>query len=705
MDIRVPHSWLREIVKITKSPKDIALRVSSSGPSVERVRQEGGDSIYDVEITTNRPDAFSVLGFAREVAVILGISFPEYLNEKRLRTRLAALRMEAQKNTRKTEKGSYSLSIDIQEPSLCPRYCGAILDHVVIRPSPEWLRKRLEACGVRSINNIVDITNYVMLEYGQPMHAFDADKLIAHAKQKTVNLFKKHIVVRRARKGETIKTLDGEVKKLNPSVLVIADDAQAIAISGIKGGEASGIDKTTNTIVLEAASFDSVNIRKSSRFLELRTDASIRFEKGISSEYAPYAIVRAIELLKEHADAVLVTDVCSAYPKKEQSIIIRFSPHLLERTLGIAIDEKEAILILSSLGFCVKKISRQWRVDVPFYRRGDVRTPIDLIEEIARIYGYYRIPHRSISGPIPFVQEEPSLWWEQKTKEFLRNRGITEVITYSFIGGELFYRCNLDISSAVKLRNPLTVDFEYMRTSLIPGLLEILQRNEQKTDALQIFELSKVYLSSRKSELPDEKIQLAGAVTGKQASSEIFFHIKGILETLFHEWFGSSNTVAFRSPERGDPLDGASADIIFEKKHIGTIGLLSDEIRNRFGLQLPVIVFSIDFDAALPFMTAAKTYAPIPKYPAVLRDLAVVIEKKLPFQEIVSAIQKINPLIVRVELFDVFENAKLGIGKRSLAFHVAYMSPERTLRSDEIDKIHSGVVELLKERFNAEIRS
>ncbi len=718
MDLRVPHSWLKEAIKITKTPKEIASRVSLSGPSIDRVRKEGGDTVYEAEITTNRPDAFSILGFAREVAVILGVPFQEHLSEKKKKTAWSALKVEVKRISGKSRgAGSalggkthkpYTLIVDIQDPSLCRRYCGAVLDHVVVRPSPEWMRKRLELCGVRSINNVVDITNYVMLEYGQPMHAFDADKLIAKTKKGQVDLFNKRIHIRRAEKKEIIKTLDGEVKKLDPSILVITDDIQAIAIAGIKGGDASGIDSTTNTIVLESASFNPVNIRTSSRLLDLRTDASARFEKGISPEYVPYAILRAIELLKEYADASIVTDIIDAYPKKEAVPSINFSYHLLERVLGIAIPKKEAVNILVSLGFAIKETPKGLQVDIPFWRRGDVALPIDLVEEISRIYGYFRIPLRSLHGAIPLIKQEASFFWEKQTKQYLRGRGMSEIMSYSFVSEDLLRRCNIDPQYAVKPHNPLTVDFEYMRTSLIPGLLDTLMRNEQKAESFRLFELSKVYYPAKKNELPDQEMRLTGVFAKKGTEDALFFELKGIIEALLHEWFGSSVSSVLWKPviiEKDFWKKGSAAEIALGNIYIGTVGVLRKDITDRFGLGVPVACVDIDFDATVPHMTTVKTYKQLPKYPPVLRDLALVIDKKWTYADIISTIKASDPLITRLELFDVFEHEKLGEANHSLAFHISYMSPYQTLRADEVDNVHRNVIDLIQERFGAQIRS
>lgn len=706
MNLLIPHSWFKDYCKTSLTPEKIAGRVSLSGPSIDRVHIVDGDALYDVEITTNRPDAFSIIGFAREVAAILSLPFTEPLDVARRDKRILALAKKARVAAKKDDRPPYTLSVSIKASNVCNRYIGVVLDHVVIKPSPDWLASRLIACGQRPINNVVDITNYVMLEYGQPMHAFDADKIFTKNEKGEASLFHKEIIVRTARKGEAFTTLDGEKKSLNESMLVIADDQGPLALAGIKGGQRAGIDSQTNTVILEAAHFDAVNVRTTSRKVDIRTDSSSRFEKKLSANLPPFAMLRAIELLEQCAQARVVSPLIDAYPVKEKNTTIRFSPQLIKRILGADIAPVEVKRCLTALGFKTRSSGKQIMTTVPFWRAGDVEKEIDLVEEVARIHGYTSLPIESVRGSVPLASRDPSFSWEKEAKHFLKNAGWTEVMTYSFVSEKLLAMGGVSMGACVRLHNPLSLEFEYLRPTLLPSILGVIADNEQKQDELRVFELANVYHPIKKNKLPDEPLMLVGAVMKKAKEHDLFLEVKGLCEALAHELFGRENRqVSFEKGEAKHGFaQGKTALLKFGSDIIGQCGIPDEGSLSRFGIKTPVALFEFSFSKALPFMSSARQFVPLPKYPSVERDVAVVLDKSHAYDTIASALKSFNGLITGIELFDVFENQKLGIDKQSLAFHILYSAPERTLQAEEVDVIHENLKRLLERDFGAQIR-
>lgn len=701
MNLSVPYSWLSEYLPLPKSPKELASVVSLAGPSIDRVRQENGEWILEAEITTNRPDSFSLFGFAREVAAITNTPFRDMLLDAAVRTRFADIQKKA--------KGAYSLSISNQNSVACPRYCGIIIDHVKVAPSPEWLQKRLTLSGMRPINNIVDITNYVMLEFGQPLHAFDADLLVAKTNKGEIDLLHKKITVRNAGKGESLVTLDGNDKKLTPDMLVIADDEGPLAIAGIKGGMRSGITDATNTIVLESANFEPVGVRTTSRILDLRTDSSARYEKGLSPEYSSRCLLRALELIEKLAGGEVATSVVDAYPKKEKSATIRFNPSDITRIIGIAIPPKDIIHILRSLGFGVKKAKALLLVSPPFWRRHDCTGPHDLVEETARIYGYDKVPLQLLTGEIPPIEEDAILASARNAKHLLQGSGWTEIITYSAVGAALLEKIGVKSSDTVSIHNPLSEEFAYLRTSLLPGLLNAAASNEQKTPELRLFELSKVYHPARrKADLPTERLMLSGILMKKGDPQELFREIKGAVELLCDSWFSqAASDIRFQSLDGEHPFwkkERAARILWKERQEIGYVGFVSDVVRDRFGIKTPCVCFDIGFESVFSHFSKTIAFTPLPKYPRVVRDIAFIVNASISYDEIAKMLSAFDPLVHSVELFDVFESEKLGKGKRSLALHLTYLSQDRTLHAEEVDTIHARLTAFVQEQFGARIR-
>lgn len=686
MDLRVPHSWLLEYCKTNFAPRDIARILSLSGPSIESIEECDGDFVYHAEITTNRPDAFSIYGFARETAALLQVPFRESMTPRRLRAgRAVRLHTRAQKESASIP----CLRVAIRNDRLCRRYCGLLLTGITVRQSPVWMQQRLHMCGLRPINNVVDITNYVMLEYGQPLHAFESAHIIDH-----------EIIVRKAKAGEKFLTLDDEEKTLTPSMLVIADPSGPVALAGIKGGQRAGISETTTSVILESANFDPVSVRRTSRECAIRTDSSLRFEKGLHPALSEYALIRAALLLQRYAGAQPCGDIVDVYPnpEKEKTVALEFAA--VERLLGISISRQESIRILKNLGCIpVQRSARSVVCTVPFWRAGDITSDVDCVEEIARVHGYATFPRVSLSGPIPIGTRDATFAWERKIKTYLKHSGWIESMAYSMVSADLLERAGFHPSDALALYNPLSEEFAYMRPSLLPSLFAVIRENQERRDELRIFEMSSVVQPVLRSDaLPREALSLVCVLTRRGKLEEIFLDMKGHMDGLCAEVFG----VRFKDlswVEREQTLDS-----MLGAHRIGSITVLPDATRQQFDLKQQLVVAEFFLDTLLSFANESVEYASIPKYPAIMRDIAFVVATTVRYADVVAAIRSSSPFITSVQLFDIFHNEKIGIGKQSMALHVTYQSFERTLRAQEVDDAQTELRTLLHEKFQAVVR-
>jgi len=660
------------------------------------------DQIFDAEITTNRPDALGMIGFAREASVITGEKF---LYNKKSRITNQESRIKSGK-LGKDKK----LMVRIEDKKLCPRYLTIVMDSVKVKDSPWWMRKRLMAAGVRSINNIVDITNYVMLEYGQPMHAFDYDKLqfLKHKTQNTKHKFQtKKIIIRHAKNGENIKALDGNSYKLSEKDLVIADAEKLIAVAGVMGGEETAVDENTRTIILESANFDPLSVRKTSRSLNLYSDSSARFEKGLSVELPYPALLRAVELVQDLAGGEIASEIIDQKTKKYQPITVNFNPESAERFLGIKISLSKIKKILTGLGFEIKQVgrSKNLKAIVPYWRDKDIEAEIDLVEEIARIYGYHNLPSKLPAGEIPETKKDWKFHWENEIKNILVGAGMAEVYSYSFISEKLIKDCGLNLNNHLKLLNPLNKDLEYMRCSLISSLLKIAAENQKIKDKFKIFEIANVYFPKRKDKLPDEKLRLTGIFVGNNKEEKMFFEAKGAIELMLKK-VGVAK-LEFKKPSGKVNFwdQNKTAEIIFNGETLGNVGIIEREILSRLKIKKNVAAFDFDFEKLVQYMTDKKVYSPLPKYPAIELDLSVVLDKKITWREIKEAVEKADKkLIKKLELFDVYEGGKLPGGKKSAAFRITCRADERTLKDKEAEKIQEKVIKILEGNFGGKIR-
>ena len=632
------------------------------------------DEIFNMEITSNRPDAMSVIGVAREASAITGDKF---------------LYKEPTPNL-KIHK-NVKLSVSVKEPGHCPRYQAVVMTDVKVDSSPLWVQQRLLSAGLRPINNLVDITNYILLEFGQPMHVFDYEKLQGQ-----------EIIVRQAKKGEKILALDGKTYELNPENLVIADSKNPVAVAGVMGGESSAAHGETKTIVFEAANFDPVSVRKTARVLNLHSDSSNLFEKDLSPEGTYPAILRAIELTMELAGGKLASKIIDVKNYKEKTKEIKLAIENVNKILGIELKKDKVKSILAGLGFKVAENAKTMIVSVPWWRDKDIEGEHDLIEEVARIYGYYKLPANLMAGEIPinYLSSQEFLI-EDKTKDILAGLGFAENYNYSFISERQIENCFLRPDDHIKIANPLSADFEYMRTSLVPGILQAIEENESNFEKIKIFELSGIYIK-KENDLPDEVMNLCLVLAGDNKENT-YFELKGALIGLFKRL--NIADYDFEAVEGGGYWQKNQVlEIKAGGNSVGQIGSINQEVLYLFGLKKFVAAAEIYFAKLRAAIKTSPTYAPLPKFPGLDLDLSMEIDGSVPYADIVSSVKELDPLIKDILFLSQYRGEKVAEGKKAVAIRIIYLDENKTLKLEEAQSIHHRVVEELKKKYNIKVR-
>ncbi len=649
-----------------------------------------GDAVLDVEVTPNRPDCLSILGIAREVAAITRCQIYE--------TEPHYLETDAE-----GEISSF-ISIDIAEPDLCFRYCASLIRGIKVAPSPVWLQQRLLACGMRPINNVVDITNYVMLEYGQPLHAFDYDELKG-----------KQIIVRRALPGETITTLDGVTRVLSPEILVIADAEKAIAVAGIMGGAETEVKDGTSSVLIESANFNPAVIHHGRKDLRLSSEASLRFEKGLSLYLPLIALKRATQLMAELTGGRVVKGLVDAFPGMQEQRQILFAVGDVKRFLGIDLARDKIVDTIRVLGFgCEETTDLSYvKVSVPWWR-SDISCTADLVEEVARIIGYDAIPTTMLSAQLPKYELNPALTLKKELQDIMVGCGFQEVLTYSLVSLEALSKLSpesrLCVPMPVKIANPMSREWEYLRTSLRPGLLTSLARNRRyEEDTIRLFELGKVFFS-RKADLPEEKEMLCAVINGtryrpfwKGELEEVdFFTAKGVVETVLSRLGIEAN---FENGDDESLLTGRCAWVVADKNRIGVVGELHPKVAAAFEVPANTFLIELELDKLLNLSAGREIkYQPLPKYPSASRDVALLVNEEVTYQQIYSTIRG-YPLVSSVSLFDLYAGEQVPKGKKSLAFRIVYQSPTHTLTDAEIEEVQQQILTKLSHDFGAILRS
>lgn len=631
------------------------------------------DTVTEFEITPNRPDCLSVVGLAREAAVTFGKKLTVPTNEY------------------KTAGGDVKEllhSVTIDAPDKCYRYAGAVVKNVRVKPSPKWIRERLRASGVRPINNIVDITNFVMLEYGQPMHAFDLRYLDGG-----------RVIVRNAAEGESITTLDGIERRLSPEMLVIADENKPVAVAGVMGGEFSGIMDDTNTIVFESACFYGPSIRKTAKKLGMRTEASGRFEKGLDPDGCLMSLKRALQLVEELDAGDIVDGVVDVYPNPKQQTVIDFCPDWVNNFIGINVSADEQKKILTDLEFEVK----DGKIYVPSFR-SDVEHKADISEEIARFYGFDKIAVRELQGAADGGLDD-----FQKFEKLIVSRcialGLSEIVTYSFISPKAYDKIALPSDSALRkcvvISNPLGEDTGVMRTSMIPSMMDTLSRNYNNRNlSAYLFENGKVYIPNGEDELPDENRTLSIGMYGDGID---FFTLKGKVEALFAAAGIAGYDV---EPVTDNPTfhPGRTARFTVENEEVALLGEIHPDVAENYSIGAKVYVASISVDKLFKYQHTKRVYKPSPRFPALTRDLAVVCDRITPVLLLEKLIAKaVGKTLEHISLFDVYQGEQIEKGKKSVAFSLRLRAADKTMTDAEADEAMNKAIKAL-DAVGAELR-
>jgi phenylalanyl-tRNA synthetase beta chain len=707
-----------------------------------------GDAVLDFSVTPNRSDCLSILGIAREVAALTG----ETVKEPDL------------SYSESGEAVQGLAAVEILDSDLCPRYIGAVVTNVKVGPSPQWMQDRLARAGMRPINNIVDITNYVMLEYGQPLHAFDLATLREH-----------RIIARRARPGEGMVTLDGVERKLDPQMLVIADAQRPVAIAGVMGGGETEVTGATTTVLLESASFVPLSIRRTASALKLRSEASHRFERGLSPELPLHGLRRAMQLFVQVAGATAARGILDVYPGRKGQQTLPLTMERVRRVLGDSPSAQEVADVLGRLGFQCQissvdgstsptssdsarsrssprtstpslrpelkvypersrregRVVRQAHherdilaqgerdgesllVTVPYWRT-DISLEDDLIEEYARITGYDSFPTPLPGGRIPFQQPQPLREVKEQVRDALVGLGLQEVITYSLVGRNLLDKLNSasGLPEPLGVANPLSAEQECLRTTLRASLLATLAANQVRHlegETLHLFELGRVY-QPRKGELPEEREIAIAILAGAQErpgwahaqESVRFYDAKGLVESLLAKLHLQGRVASADDP---DFLPGRCASVTVRGEVVGVLGEVHPQVLERFDISVrPVLLVELDLQKLASVAAAGRTaFQPLPRYPVVSRDLALVVDQSVPAEKVEQGLRS-SPLVAQVLLFDVYQGEKVLRGKKSLAFRLFYQAPDRTLTSQEVNQVQEQLLARLERELGAKLRS
>lgn len=684
----ISYEWLKEFIETRRSPEELRERLTMVGLAIDAVEERDHDVVLDVEVPSNRPDCLSHAGIAREVAVM-----------EKGRMHLPA---PAQLKTQGRSKDL--TSVEIKDPDLCPRYAARLVRGVKIGPSPDWLAKRLETIGQRPINNVADVTNYVLHELGQPLHAFDFEKLGGL-----------RIVVRRAAPGEKLKTLDGVERTLSKDMLVIADAERPVALAGIMGGEESEISTQTTDVLIESAYFDPHSVRVTARQLGMDTEASRRFERGADCEGVLRAQQRCVELICELAGGVATEDAIDIYPQPLSERVIVLRPERVQELTSLSVEVDDIVRILEGLGF---ERTGAMSFKVPSWRI-DVEQEEDLVEEVARHTGYEKIaselPPSSAAG-----EYQPSEMKQRSLRRALNAFGFDEAINFSFIQQEDRFDLIPSLpgherheNDQPQLANPIIEDAAWMRSTLLPGLLNSLRHNlNHGIRDVRLFEIGRIFVISTPGELPQETLSLGMIATGgaleenrPQADRELdFFDLKGALEAAV-DWMNLS-PLSFTQTSVRHLRAGQTALIkLSDGTEIGTIGRLAENVAASYKFRQAVYLLELDLGALLNGPAKVIQYSPLPRYPSVTRDISLLVNRNVALEDIFNAVNDQGVADCRsVKLVGTFEGGSIQSSKRSVTLRLEYRSDERTLRDEEVEERHSRLTRSLLEAFAAEQR-
>ncbi len=689
--MKASYNWLKDFVDFQLPPDELGHALTMAGFEVEAIEEVDNDTVFEIGVTPNRPDCLSIRGIAREISAILDIPF-----------------METTANVSNEEGEGPSVMIEC--PELCPRYSSRVIHGVKTGPSPEWISKRLESCGIRPTSNIVDITNYILLEIGQPMHAFDLDKLAG-----------KKIIVKQAGDTNKFRTLDDVERKIESESLLIWDAEKPVAIAGVMGGQNTEVSELTTNILLESAYFNPSSIRRTSKKLNLSSESSFRFERGVDKEAVTFALDRAAQLIVEIAGG-RSTSITDEYPVPFESRKISVSIEKIASVIGIDLEEKFFDKTLRSLGFEIdpagEKAASENHIVVPPSYRDDVEMDVDIAEEVARLYGYDNIPS---TMPVMHLSPAPVHKTQELAKDLKNSMvksGFSEVINFSFLNPDTLDKINLPKDdrrrNSVPVMNPLRMEDSVMRTTLVPALINNVCLNLKRGEKmLRFFEISKVFFQTD-NKLPDEVIQLC-AVYHKEAATALwenkhngFYDLKGVFENIFQD-LDISNVSFSVVPDRQEPYlhPGKSCSIMVGDNVIGVIGVLHPGVAGVFDLAGDITIAEIyNIEKILETIPSEKSFISLPKFPYVERDSALIVDDDIMVSDVRREIHNVkSDIIESITLFDIYKGKPIPDSKKSLAFSVRYRSVEKTLTDKEVDEIHSKIIMRLQDTIKAELRS
>jgi phenylalanyl-tRNA synthetase beta chain len=683
--MKISYNWLKEYIEKLPKPEKLAELLSVHSFEVKSVEKLNDDYMLDIDILPNRAhDCLSYIGIARECAAVVNSK----LNP-------SADGQNSKLTESKNLKTRDFIKVEVQDRDACFRYTARVITDIKIESSPTWMQKRLIAMGQKPINNVVDATNYVMFETGQPLHVFDYEKLEG-----------KKIIIRRARKGEKITTLDNEIYELNEDVLIIADAKNPLALAGVKGGKRAEVTDKTKTIVLESANFDIKVVRSTCRETGIKTESSIRFEYGLDPNLTEEAINGVARLI----EGKITKGIVDIYSKKVPPLRVRLNLNKVEGILGIRVSKQQVIKYLKSLGFT---IDNSLRVIIPTIRR-DIEIEEDLIEEIARLIGYNNIVTSHPFGLLGMARLNDELIVINKVKTIFESAGFNEVYNVSFVSEADIKKFDVNRVGYMELENPLSIDLKYLRKDLLIGLMKNIRDNSKiflrEDKAIKIFELGKTYRQKNKKN--EEERMLAGLIArcpGKMRG-ENFYEAKGVIDNLLNKlgisdiWYDDFQA----TPEWTDDIfwqRTETAEIKVGDEEIGFIGEINATILNKLNIKAEVSAFSLNFEKLLKLAEEELIYRPPSPYPAAVRDLAVLVNLKDRVADIQNIIEQIGgELVFDVDLFDMYEGEEIPGGKKNLAFHIIYQSYEKTLKDQEVDRIHRRIIRGLEENKNWEVR-
>jgi len=687
--MKVSLEWLKEFVQIRLPVEKLSERLTMGGLEVTKTEKKEGDTILEIEITPNRPDLLSHIGIARDIAALTGMRF----------------KLPSHHPLRAHTRNTLPLRISIQDKKGCLRYIGKLFSQIEIGETPAWMKERLERLGFRSVNNVVDITNYILLEEGQPLHAFDYDRIEGGA-----------LIIRSARRGETLLTIDGVQRVLHTEDLVIADAEKPVALAGVLGGKATELGPATKRVLLESAYFDPIRIRRTSKRLGITTESSYRFERGVSLEGVRRGADRASLLFQKWAKGEWTGPFKDLGKKSFPTKRISISLQDLDRTLGISPSVSKTRAFLEALGCRVNARGRFFRITPPSFRR-DLKESVDVAEEIGRVLGYDHIPvtvplrkRTSLGKDIQPVGVERVT--TEQIKDFLVSQGLFEVVTYSLLSRALLKVFFSDDTFAIPVRNPISLEQELMRPSLILRLAEVAAHNHhRRVEKVPIFEVGPVY--EKDGGLYQERKKLGILLSGEgpgnwrtKPSSYDFFDLKGRCEALVKSFDASlecvyqKKMVPFLSPQ------GPSMALVLGGREVGILGELAPSVTHFFDLKGKIVVAELDLSELIRAISSSKKYAPLPKYPSVRRDISLIIGKETSSEELIRAIREEGGEWVReVSLFDTYSDPRVvPAGSRGLSYRIEFLHPDRTLTDEEVNEKYQAILETLKRR-GAKIRS